>query len=81
MKKNTTPFAPGNPVLQSLVLCGSRPRKPPTRYATRDLAELTLLACAVRQSGSELHLAADRMGRIADRLFDHCSRHKGGTPD
>jgi len=38
--------------------------------AKRDLAELTLLACALKHSARELHLAADRLGRISDRLFN-----------
>ena len=44
--------------------------------AKRDLAELTLLACASRHSAKELHLTADRLGRISDRLFDLCARQK-----
>jgi hypothetical protein len=44
--------------------------------AKRDLAELTLLACASRHSAKELHLTADRLGRIADMLFNLCARRQ-----
>ena len=59
--------------------------KPPTRSALArpvgsallsDLAELTLLACAIRHNAREMRSALDRMDRIADLLEANRARLK-----